>query len=129
MFARRRRSEEEPFQCSLCLDVFSDPVTTSCGHNFCMACLNEYWDSRHQYQCPLCQERFPRRPNLVVNTAFRDVVDRFKARRTAPALYPGIVWITVLILVMIFVLILVFVADLGQLSPHLLQVSVHLSGK
>ncbi|CAL8384634.1 unnamed protein product [Arctogadus glacialis] len=26
---------EENFLCSICLDVFSSPVSTPCGHNFC----------------------------------------------------------------------------------------------
>lgn len=27
------------FECSLCLDIFYDPVTISCGHTFCRTCL------------------------------------------------------------------------------------------
>ncbi|XP_071024715.1 E3 ubiquitin-protein ligase TRIM21-like [Oncorhynchus clarkii lewisi] len=72
---------EEQFLCSICLDVFTEPVTTSCGHNFCMACIRTYWNSKDLYQCPLCQEKFSRRPTLRVNTTFREVVENFKKRR------------------------------------------------
>uniref|UniRef100_A0A3B1J2M1 RING-type domain-containing protein n=1 Tax=Astyanax mexicanus TaxID=7994 RepID=A0A3B1J2M1_ASTMX len=44
------------FQCSICLDVFTDPVTTPCGHNFCMVCLREFWNSSSHCQCPVCKE-------------------------------------------------------------------------
>uniref|UniRef100_A0AAZ3SBF6 RING-type domain-containing protein n=1 Tax=Oncorhynchus tshawytscha TaxID=74940 RepID=A0AAZ3SBF6_ONCTS len=71
---------EEQFLCSICLDVFTEPVTTSCGHNFCMACIRTYWNSKDLYQCPLCQEKFSRRPTLRVNTTFREVVENFKKR-------------------------------------------------
>ncbi|MGL5843068.1 MAG: RING finger domain-containing protein, partial [Aeromonas hydrophila] len=36
---------EDQLQCPICLDVFTDPVTTPCGHNFCMLCLKKFWDS------------------------------------------------------------------------------------
>ncbi|XP_038856001.1 E3 ubiquitin-protein ligase TRIM39-like isoform X1 [Salvelinus namaycush] len=72
---------EEQFLCSICLDVFTEPVTISCGHNFCMACITKYWDSKDLCQCPLCQERFYRQPKLRVNTTFREVVENFKKMR------------------------------------------------
>ncbi|XP_038854782.1 E3 ubiquitin-protein ligase TRIM39-like [Salvelinus namaycush] len=72
---------EEQFLCSICLDVFTEPVTTSCGHNFCMACITKYWDRKNLCQCPLCQEKFSRRPKLRVNTTFREVVENFKKMR------------------------------------------------
>uniref|UniRef100_A0A8K9X7S7 B30.2/SPRY domain-containing protein n=1 Tax=Oncorhynchus mykiss TaxID=8022 RepID=A0A8K9X7S7_ONCMY len=31
---------EEQFLCSVCLDVFTEPVSIPCGHNFCKACIN-----------------------------------------------------------------------------------------
>ncbi|XP_071004073.1 tripartite motif-containing protein 5-like [Oncorhynchus clarkii lewisi] len=35
---------EEQFQCSICLDVFTEPVSIPCGHNYCKACIRGYWD-------------------------------------------------------------------------------------
>ncbi|XP_045572610.1 E3 ubiquitin-protein ligase TRIM39-like [Salmo salar] len=72
---------EEQFLCSICLDVFTEPVTTSCGHNFCIACITKYWKSMDLCRCPLCNEKFSRRPKLRVNTTFREVVENFKKMR------------------------------------------------
>uniref|UniRef100_A0A3B5B250 Uncharacterized protein n=1 Tax=Stegastes partitus TaxID=144197 RepID=A0A3B5B250_9TELE len=29
--------------CSICLDVFTDPVTIPCGHHFCKSCITQSW--------------------------------------------------------------------------------------
>ncbi|XP_060771666.1 zinc-binding protein A33-like isoform X2 [Neoarius graeffei] len=58
---------EDQLHCSICLDVFTDPVTTPCGHNFCMICLKEFWDSSSHCQCPVCKTNFAKRPELCVN--------------------------------------------------------------
>ncbi|XP_030634691.1 E3 ubiquitin-protein ligase TRIM39-like [Chanos chanos] len=71
---------EDQILCSVCLDVFTDPVTTPCGHNFCMTCLKEFWDNIQHCQCPLCKEQFNMRPELKINRAFRELVDHFKRR-------------------------------------------------
>ncbi|XP_051719271.1 E3 ubiquitin-protein ligase TRIM39-like isoform X2 [Ctenopharyngodon idella] len=70
----------EELQCSICLDVFTDPVSTPCGHNFCKSCLNQCWDNSHTYSCPLCKGTFRRRPDLKINTALREVVLLFKGK-------------------------------------------------
>ncbi|XP_076145239.1 zinc-binding protein A33-like [Alosa pseudoharengus] len=72
---------EEQLLCSICLFVFTDPVSTPCGHNFCMGCINEYWDSIQNYQCPMCKEKFCDRPYLRINTTFREVVEDFKNKK------------------------------------------------
>uniref|UniRef100_A0A3B1ICT6 Uncharacterized protein n=1 Tax=Astyanax mexicanus TaxID=7994 RepID=A0A3B1ICT6_ASTMX len=59
-------SEAKP--CSICLEVFNDPVSTPCGHNFCVVCLRQYWDSSSRCQCPVCKAEFPQRPALSINT-------------------------------------------------------------
>ncbi|KAL6491328.1 hypothetical protein MHYP_G00016730 [Metynnis hypsauchen] len=69
---------EDQLQCSICLDVFTDPVSTSCGHNFCMVCLKECWDSSPQCQCPVCKEEFSKRPELRVNTFISGLAAQFR---------------------------------------------------
>ncbi|XP_055764508.1 E3 ubiquitin-protein ligase TRIM39-like [Salvelinus fontinalis] len=69
---------EEQFLCSICLDVFTEPVSIPCGHNFCKACIREYWNSTTLCQCPLCKDTFNRRPDLKTNTTLREVSDHFK---------------------------------------------------
>ncbi|XP_029292106.1 LON peptidase N-terminal domain and RING finger protein 1 isoform X2 [Cottoperca gobio] len=41
-------------ECSLCMRLFYDPVTTPCGHTFCKNCVERCLD--HTPQCPLCKE-------------------------------------------------------------------------
>ncbi|XP_056223814.1 E3 ubiquitin-protein ligase TRIM39-like [Seriola aureovittata] len=72
---------EEQSLCSICLDGFTQPVTTPCGHNYCKACITGYWDSSDLIQCPLCKKKFRRRPQLQVNTEFRDMVECFNNMR------------------------------------------------
>ncbi|XP_048059687.1 E3 ubiquitin-protein ligase TRIM39-like [Megalobrama amblycephala] len=71
----------EELQCSICLDVFTDPVSTPCGHNFCKTCLNKCWDTSQTCNCPYCKETFKRRPDLKINTTLREVVDHYKKKR------------------------------------------------
>ncbi|KAJ4944535.1 hypothetical protein JOQ06_013078 [Pogonophryne albipinna] len=48
MAAANYLTSEDQFLCSICLDVFTDPVSTSCGHNFCKTCITEHWDRKHK---------------------------------------------------------------------------------
>lgn len=41
-------------ECSLCMRLFYEPVTTPCGHTFCLRCLERCLD--HNPRCPLCKE-------------------------------------------------------------------------
>ncbi|CAM4393703.1 LON peptidase N-terminal domain and RING finger protein 2 [Lepidochelys kempii] len=43
------------FECSLCMRLFYEPVTTPCGHTFCLKCLERCLD--HNPYCPLCKEK------------------------------------------------------------------------
>ncbi|XP_048036496.1 E3 ubiquitin-protein ligase TRIM39-like isoform X1 [Megalobrama amblycephala] len=70
----------EELQCSICLDVFTDPVSTPCGHNFCKTCLNKCWDNSQTCNCPNCKETFKRKPDLKINATLRELVDHYKKK-------------------------------------------------
>ncbi|XP_077356200.1 E3 ubiquitin-protein ligase TRIM39 [Festucalex cinctus] len=76
---------EEQVHCSICLDVFTNPVSIPCGHNFCQACILGYWKSSPLYQCPMCKKSFYKRPDLSVNTVLREIAEQFKEMRMKSA--------------------------------------------
>ena len=47
---------EELFSCTLCLDIFTDPVVLSCSHSFCEGCLQTWWSENKTMECPVCKE-------------------------------------------------------------------------
>ncbi|XP_059191188.1 E3 ubiquitin-protein ligase TRIM39-like isoform X2 [Centropristis striata] len=69
---------EDQFLCCICLDVFTDPVSTPCGHNFCKTCITKHWDVNVPYQCPNCKKVFYTRPELQVNTFISEVAAQFR---------------------------------------------------
>ncbi|XP_034392002.1 E3 ubiquitin-protein ligase TRIM39-like [Cyclopterus lumpus] len=69
---------EDQFLCSICLDVFTDPVTIPCGHNFCKACITQPWNINVPYHCPNCKKSFSTRPELQVNTFISEMAAQFR---------------------------------------------------
>ncbi|XP_030598651.1 E3 ubiquitin-protein ligase TRIM39-like [Archocentrus centrarchus] len=63
---------------SICLDVFTDPVSTPCGHNYCKTCITQHWNVNPRCQCPMCKETFDIRPQLRVNTFISEMVAQFR---------------------------------------------------
>ncbi|XP_034063956.1 E3 ubiquitin/ISG15 ligase TRIM25-like isoform X2 [Gymnodraco acuticeps] len=78
MAASNYLQSEDQFLCCICLDVFTDPVTTSCGHNFCKDCITKHWNSNYLYLCPMCKKEFNTRPELHVNTLISEMVAQFR---------------------------------------------------
>ncbi|KAK7885937.1 hypothetical protein WMY93_025558 [Mugilogobius chulae] len=78
---------EEQLQCSICLQVFTDPVTLQCGHNFCKVCINQYWDKNYPYDCSFCKQEFSFRPdvqvNMVLSMMVRDYMEHSKRDEVA----------------------------------------------
>ncbi|KAL7826281.1 hypothetical protein AOLI_G00314900 [Acnodon oligacanthus] len=56
------------FRCSVCTEVLRDPVSNTCGHNYCKDCITEYWaQSEHGGEtCPECRKTS--RLQLVAHT-------------------------------------------------------------
>ncbi|KAM7006160.1 zinc-binding protein A33-like [Tautogolabrus adspersus] len=52
------RSEEE-LSCSICRDIFRDPVVLSCSHSFCKDCLQSWWTQKLTHECPVCKTVSP----------------------------------------------------------------------
>ncbi|XP_041862528.1 E3 ubiquitin-protein ligase TRIM21-like [Melanotaenia boesemani] len=78
MSAGSNQRSEDQFLCSICLDVFTDPVSTPCGHNYCKNCITRHWDVNNSCQCPLCKKEFLLKPDLEINTLLREMVDQFR---------------------------------------------------
>uniref|UniRef100_A0A670HZW5 Uncharacterized protein n=1 Tax=Podarcis muralis TaxID=64176 RepID=A0A670HZW5_PODMU len=69
----------EEATCSICLEYFKDPVIIpECGHNFCRACLIQYWGkSEGEASCPECRKTVQQR-NLIPNRSLANVAEKAK---------------------------------------------------
>ncbi|XP_063042584.1 E3 ubiquitin-protein ligase TRIM58 isoform X1 [Engraulis encrasicolus] len=72
---------EDQVHCSICLDVYTNPVSIPCGHNFCVNCIRGYWRTSVLYQCPMCKKTFYKQPDTSINTVLREIAEQCKAAR------------------------------------------------
>ncbi|XP_017287537.1 E3 ubiquitin-protein ligase TRIM39 isoform X3 [Kryptolebias marmoratus] len=70
-------SMEKHLTCSICMETFTDPVTTPCGHSFCKKCLDisMFMNS----MCPLCKKYLNKTPDA--NIVLRDIVQQMKTQK------------------------------------------------
>ncbi|XP_066446969.1 E3 ubiquitin/ISG15 ligase TRIM25-like [Eleutherodactylus coqui] len=67
-------------ECSICLHLYTDPVTLRCGHNFCRVCIDQVLNTQNGsgvYSCPECREEFQKRPVLKRNITLCNIVENF----------------------------------------------------
>uniref|UniRef100_A0A8C4TPB6 Tripartite motif-containing protein 16-like n=1 Tax=Erpetoichthys calabaricus TaxID=27687 RepID=A0A8C4TPB6_ERPCA len=60
-----------------------------CGHNYCLDCINDYWDQSDSvgvYLCPQCRRSFNVRPELNRNTILTEIIEKLKAAGSDVAL-------------------------------------------
>ncbi|XP_063786274.1 E3 ubiquitin/ISG15 ligase TRIM25-like [Pseudophryne corroboree] len=66
--------------CSICLNIYTDPVNLRCGHNFCRVCIDRVLDTQEGsgiYTCPECREESLERPALQRNVTLCNIVGSF----------------------------------------------------
>ncbi|XP_018423248.1 PREDICTED: E3 ubiquitin/ISG15 ligase TRIM25-like [Nanorana parkeri] len=67
-------------ECSVCLNIYTDPVTLRCGHNSCRDCIGHVLDTQERsegYSCPECRDEFQERPALHRNITVRNIEENF----------------------------------------------------
>ncbi|XP_028671079.1 tripartite motif-containing protein 16-like isoform X2 [Erpetoichthys calabaricus] len=74
-------SSPDLLTCSICLEVLNEPVCIPCGHNYCMFCINKYWETAERFSCPQCREIFPSKPKLSKNITVANIVEELKTSR------------------------------------------------
>uniref|UniRef100_A0A8C5M8A7 Uncharacterized protein n=1 Tax=Leptobrachium leishanense TaxID=445787 RepID=A0A8C5M8A7_9ANUR len=68
--------------CSICLTIYTDPVTLTCGHNFCRTCIEDVLDTQDRsgaYRCPECRAEFEERPALQKNRKLCNIAETFQS--------------------------------------------------
>ncbi|KAM4032754.1 E3 ubiquitin/ISG15 ligase TRIM25-like isoform 1-T3 [Anomaloglossus baeobatrachus] len=74
----------EELNCSICLNIYTDPVTLRCGHNFCWVCIDRVLltqEASGVYSCPDCRTEFPKRPALHKTIALRNIAQSFQSKQ------------------------------------------------
>ncbi|XP_062578620.1 breast cancer type 1 susceptibility protein homolog [Saccostrea cucullata] len=46
---------QKNLECSICLDLLTNPVSTKCDHPFCRFCITEFLKTKTSVPCPLCK--------------------------------------------------------------------------
>ncbi|XP_061433818.1 E3 ubiquitin/ISG15 ligase TRIM25-like [Lethenteron reissneri] len=65
-------------RCYICQGTFVCPSTLSCGHSFCLRCLEAAWETASSFSCPQCRATFPVRPQLRRNVALANLVEQLR---------------------------------------------------
>ncbi|KAG8431579.1 hypothetical protein GDO86_018123 [Hymenochirus boettgeri] len=72
--------------CCICMNIYKDPVTLPCGHNYCLECIQRTWDSQEHIDerpsCPECRQTYRRRPELTKNVRLRNIAEYMVSETT-----------------------------------------------
>ncbi|XP_068102634.1 E3 ubiquitin-protein ligase TRIM39-like [Hyperolius riggenbachi] len=73
----------EELSCSICLILYTEPVTLTCGHSFCRDCIVTVLETQKAsgkvYSCPECRKEYPDHPLLEKNRKLSNIVHNFTA--------------------------------------------------
>ncbi|XP_075062173.1 uncharacterized protein LOC142150897 [Mixophyes fleayi] len=72
----------QELDCSICLNIYTDPVTLRCGHNFCRVCIDRVLDKQEGsgvYTCPECRTQYRKRPVLEKNRKLCNIAEHVRS--------------------------------------------------
>ncbi|XP_067223680.1 nuclear factor 7, ovary-like [Chanodichthys erythropterus] len=71
---------EDDLSCSMCHEIFKDPVILSCSHSVCKECLQQFWRTKETQECPVCKRRSSR-DDPPINLALKNLSKSFLKER------------------------------------------------
>ncbi|XP_040014908.1 nuclear factor 7, ovary-like [Xiphias gladius] len=71
---------EDYLSCTVCHDIFKDPVVLSCSHSFCKDCLQTWWRGKPIEECPICKRRSSR-SDPPCNLVLKNLCESFLLER------------------------------------------------
>uniref|UniRef100_A0A8C6T5C1 Uncharacterized protein n=1 Tax=Neogobius melanostomus TaxID=47308 RepID=A0A8C6T5C1_9GOBI len=76
---------EQDLTCSICHELFRDPVVLICSHSFCKVCLENWWKDKPLKTCPVCKSKISMNPPLSLT--LKNLVETFteERRQTSPS--------------------------------------------
>ncbi|XP_035261838.1 tripartite motif-containing protein 35-like [Anguilla anguilla] len=72
---------EDELCCSVCCDIFKEPVLLKCSHSFCRECVQQYWKEKRSRECPICRRKASRE-DPPINLALRSIVESYLKQKT-----------------------------------------------
>ncbi|XP_061114376.1 zinc-binding protein A33-like [Conger conger] len=66
---------EDDLCCSVCCDIFKEPVILKCSHSFCKVCVQQYWKEKSSRECPICRRKASMEP--PPNLALKNIVESY----------------------------------------------------
>ncbi|XP_051515772.1 probable E3 ubiquitin-protein ligase TRIML1 [Myxocyprinus asiaticus] len=78
--------------CPICLQLYHNPVTLPCGHNYCLCCIQNVAgaeDPKSPRRCPECREEYGNPDTLPKNFKLSGIVDGYLAVTSSGGLKGG----------------------------------------
>ncbi|XP_041926705.1 zinc-binding protein A33-like [Alosa sapidissima] len=66
---------EDDLCCPVCCEVFQEPVLLACSHSVCKTCLEKFWETKSEPECPMCRSRCSKK--YLINLALRNLCETF----------------------------------------------------
>ncbi|KAK2861643.1 hypothetical protein Q5P01_001176 [Channa striata] len=67
---------EDDLTCSVCQDIFKDPVLLTCSHSFCKNCVQTWWRKKKTNECPVCKT-VSQKNDPPINLALKNLCEAF----------------------------------------------------